>query len=107
LWLFFVCFCNFRSTDTLLPFKKGPFHLAIEAQCPIQPIVVSRYTFLESKRKFFGRGHSIISVLPEVKTKGMGKEDIAALVARVQSMMQMKFEELNDSMAAASSMKYF
>lgn len=30
----------------LLPFKKGPFHIAVQAQAPLQPVVVSRYWFL-------------------------------------------------------------
>jgi lysophosphatidate acyltransferase len=109
LWLFvggFNSFC-FPLTETLLPFKKGPFHVAIQAQCPIQPIVISRYSFLDSKRKFFGRGHSIISVLPEVKTAGMCKDDIDALISNVQNLMQEKFEQLNDEVAAAKNMKYF
>lgn len=98
---------DFISTETLLPFKKGPFHVAIGAQCPIQPIVVSRYTFLDSKRKFFGRGHAIITIMPEVPTKGMGKDDIDSLVANVQNMMQEKFEKVSDESAAAANMKYY
>lgn len=42
--------------DELLPFKKGPFHIAIQSQSMIQPIVVSKYHFLSDKRKFFGKG---------------------------------------------------
>lgn len=30
----------------LLPFKKGPFHIAVQAQATLQPVVVSRYWFL-------------------------------------------------------------
>lgn len=96
-----------ESTGTLLPFKKGPFHIAIQAQCPIQPIVVSRYTFLDSSRKFFGRGPSIIKVLPEVSTKGMSKDDIETLMTTVRSLMQENYEKLNDEAAATASRKNF
>lgn len=35
-----------NNIGKLLPFKKGAFHLAIASGCPIQPVVVSKYTFL-------------------------------------------------------------
>ena len=40
----------------LLPFKKGAFHIAMVAQCPIQPVVVSRYHHLDHKAKKFDSG---------------------------------------------------
>lgn len=52
-----------NQSDTLLPFKKGPFMTAIQNQCPIQPIVVSKYTFLDSINKFFGRGNEQKSLI--------------------------------------------
>lgn len=39
-----------NNAKKLLPFKKGAFHLAITSQCPIQPVAVSRYTFLGNLR---------------------------------------------------------
>lgn len=42
--------------DKLLPFKKGAFHIAVQSESAIQPVVVSRYWFLNGKRKIFGRG---------------------------------------------------
>lgn len=42
--------------ENLLPFKKGAFHVAIASQAPIQPIVVSRYTFLDQKTLTFNPG---------------------------------------------------
>lgn len=73
----------------------------------IQPIVVSRYTFLDSERKFFGRGHSIVRILPEISTKGMTKDDIDSLLPKVQKTMQEEFDKLNDEVAASKNMKYF
>lgn len=45
--------------DRLLPFKKGAFHIAIQSQSAIQPVVVSKYWFIDSERKWFGRGKRI------------------------------------------------
>lgn len=42
--------------DQLLPFKKGAFHMAVQSQSSIQPVVVSKYWFIDSERKWFGRG---------------------------------------------------
>lgn len=90
-----------------MPFKKGSFHIAVQAQCPVQPIVVSRLNFLDSKRKYFGRGRAVISILPEVPTKGLGKDDVEALTLKVHDLMQKHYETLNNEDAAASNMKYF
>lgn len=46
--------------DKLLPFKKGPFHLAIQSQSMIQPVVVSKYHFLNAEEKYFKRGERIV-----------------------------------------------
>jgi len=45
-----------NGSATLLPFKKGAFHVAIASQAPIQPIVVSRYHFLDDRKKVFNSG---------------------------------------------------
>lgn len=42
--------------NKIMPFKKGAFHLAIDSQSMVQPIVVSNYHFLSSKEKSFGKG---------------------------------------------------
>lgn len=47
-----------RNGETLLPFKKGAFRMAIEAQIPIIPVVYSPYYFINSERKTFYRGKS-------------------------------------------------
>lgn len=90
-----------------MPFKKGCFHVAIQSQCAIQPVVVSRYFFLDPKRKIFRRGKAVIKILPEIETKGMDKENVDALLENTQKLMQEEFEKLSDEVAASSNMKYF
>lgn len=47
------------ESGQLLPFKKGPFHIAVQSQAAVQPVVVSRYWFLDGgEKKRFGRGNA-------------------------------------------------
>ncbi|KFB40008.1 AGAP009414-PA-like protein [Anopheles sinensis] len=84
-----------HDNDTLLPFKKGSFHVAVDSQSIIQPVVVSKYHFLDHKRKRFGRGRVIINILPEIPTKGMAKADVNELTDRCQKLMQAEFDKLS------------
>jgi lysophosphatidate acyltransferase len=46
---------------SLLPFKKGAFHLAVQAQLPIVPIVCENYAGLySSKEKRFNSGEIVV-----------------------------------------------
>lgn len=76
------------SGDRLLPFRKGAFHAAVAAQAPIQPVVVSRYHFVDGQRKFFGSGKLIITILPLIETEGKTKDDITPLLEDTYSLMQ-------------------
>ncbi|MBN3314757.1 PLCA acyltransferase, partial [Atractosteus spatula] len=47
-----------RNHDgSMLPFKRGAFHLAVQAQVPIVPVVMSSYKdFYDKKQKKFNKG---------------------------------------------------
>lgn len=48
---------SYSEQPELLPFKKGAFHLAIQAQVPIVPVVVANYSnVLNVKKKRFAPG---------------------------------------------------
>ncbi|XP_074025561.1 1-acyl-sn-glycerol-3-phosphate acyltransferase alpha [Leptinotarsa decemlineata] len=76
----------------LLPFKKGAFHLAVASQCPIQPIAVSRYTFLAPNK--FEDGEIKIRILPAIPTKGCSVEDIPRLIDEAYKAMSENVEHL-------------
>jgi len=87
--------------ETLLPFKKGAFHIAINSQAPIQPMVVSRYTFLDSKNLIFNKGTSTISILPAIETKGLKKEDLDSLMEKTYKAMSEEYDRLNKAALAS------
>ncbi|KAK7470130.1 1-acylglycerol-3-phosphate O-acyltransferase [Stygiomarasmius scandens] len=76
----------------LLPFKKGAFHLAIQAGIPIVPIVTENYWRLYH-RGVFEKGVVKIRVLPPVPTDGLTAKDVPALIERVRGQM---LENLRD-----------
>ncbi|CAK1599653.1 unnamed protein product [Parnassius mnemosyne] len=77
--------------DKLLPFRKGAFHVAMDARAPIQPIVVSKYHFLDAKQPRFGSGDVIVTILPIIETENLQKEDIPNLMEKTQILMQEEF----------------
>lgn len=48
---------SYATKPELLPFKKGAFHLAVQAQVPIVPVVVANYSdLLNAKKRIFRAG---------------------------------------------------
>lgn len=86
--------------EELLPFKKGAFFVAIQSQCPIQPIVVSRYYYVDHNKYTFGSGKNIISILPPIPTVGLKKEDLNTLMEKSYNTMNQKYIELSKEVIA-------
>jgi len=79
----------------MLPFKKGAFHLAVQAQVPIIPVVVANYSnVLNMKRKIFRKGTIPIKVLEPISTKGRTKEDVDALLGETRTRMLMELQKM-------------
>ena len=48
---------SYTEKPDMLPFKKGAFHLAVQAQVPIVPVVCANYSHIFNiKRKIFRSG---------------------------------------------------
>lgn len=97
----------------MLPFKKGAFHLAKQAQIPIVPIVVSNTsTIFHAKSKTFNTGEITIDVLPPVETKDIEtKDQVDKMVVEVRKSMMDQLQKIgysknNASPAPAKSPKY-
>lgn len=77
-----------NDKGTLLPFKKGAFHIATQTQIPIVPIVFSEYTdFYSISKRIFDRGTITVTVLPWIKTEGLTSENVPSLTEEVRSIM--------------------
>ena len=85
------------SRITLLPLKKGAFHLAIHAQVPIVCAVTSSYLDFYSMKenKFKNSGQVKVKILPPYPTKGLTTDSVNSLVTHFQQVMQTEFDQLN------------
>ncbi|NXI62425.1 PLCA acyltransferase, partial [Anseranas semipalmata] len=84
-----------NQNKSMLPFKRGAFHLAVEAQVPIFPVVISPYwDFFSSKEKKFTPGMCTIRVLPKIETKGLSPKDVPKLTETVRKAMVDVFSEM-------------
>ncbi|BES93718.1 Acyltransferase [Nesidiocoris tenuis] len=93
LWLFPEGTRN-KTGQQLLPYKRGAFRMAIDAQAPIIPVVFSPYYFINGRNKTFDRGEIIISVLEEIPTVGLKPEDSNDLMKQVYELMSKEYEKL-------------
>jgi len=80
----------------MLPFKKGAFHLAVQGQVPIYPIVFSSYNnFYNKKEKRFDEGPVLVEILPPIPTTGLTKDDVTDLTEKTRNLMLESFDRLN------------
>ncbi|XP_068628808.1 1-acyl-sn-glycerol-3-phosphate acyltransferase alpha-like [Battus philenor] len=99
IWLFPEGTRN-KDYTSLLPFKKGAFHMAVAAQVPIIPIVFSPYYFLNKEKGIFNKGHVIIKCLEPIPTKGLGLDDVEKLTNQVRDIMLIAYKELSKEVIA-------
>ncbi len=94
-----------EGTRTLTPklgaFKKGAFHLAMQAGVPIVPVVIHNSTDVAPKNEFVMRSAQVrVTVLPPVDTSGWRAKTITSHVAEVRGMFLAALAQ--DDAAAAS-----
>lgn len=104
LWIFPEGTRN-KKPETLLPFKRGAFRLAISCQAPIIPVVFSPYYFLNSEKKIFGQGKIVITALDPISTEGLTENDIDSLMERTRDMMAKQYELLKQEVPSQETVK--
>ncbi|WRT63542.1 uncharacterized protein IL334_000447 [Kwoniella shivajii] len=103
LWVFPEGTRSSSAEPTLLPFKKGAFHLAVEAQVPIVPVVVENYHRLFDGRTRFDCGTLKIKVLPPISTIGLSSEDVTKLSEDTREKMLSTLKEISAPSPSALS----
>lgn len=80
----------------LLPFKKGGFYMAIQADAPIAPVAIKNTDRLMGKGKSEARPGTIeINILPPVETAGLSTdEDVRRLIEKVHAMIKSELDEV-------------
>ena len=91
----------------LAPFKKGAFHLAIQAGVPVVPIVIHNAGDVAPKGDFVFRPATVeVDVLPPVDTSGWSAETIEEHVAEItlgQEQKQVESPVLAEPEASAAA----
>lgn len=79
---------SYSKEPMLLPFKKGAFHLAVQAQVPIVPVVVANYSHvLWIKGLVFKSGSVPCKVLDPIPTTGLTSADVDELTRTTRETM--------------------
>lgn len=74
-------------TPRLLPFKKGPFHIAMQAAVPVVPIVMRNCgEIMAAHSMVIHSGEVDVAVLEPVSTEGWTKENLDEKIAEVRQM---------------------
>ncbi|KAI1173949.1 hypothetical protein F4777DRAFT_418257 [Nemania sp. FL0916] len=79
---------SYAKEPGLLPFKKGAFHLAVQAGVPIVPVVAANYSYLlHVKSLVFNSGKIPVKVLDPIPTVGLTPEDVDELTRSTRELM--------------------
>jgi len=85
------------QNDSMLPFKKGGFHLAIQAQIPIVPVVIGNCrNFLDIPNKIFESGTLRVKILPPIDTTGLTNDDATSLAEKCWDIMLDEYYKISD-----------
>ncbi len=83
-----------RSQKGLLPFKKGAFHMAMEAQIPIVPVVLRNAEDIGARDAIFMRPGTVdVMVLPPISVADWSRADLNERVEAVRDLYVATLED--------------
>jgi 1-acyl-sn-glycerol-3-phosphate acyltransferase len=84
-----------RDSVGFLPFKRGGFQMAIDAQVPVVPVVIQSFKHVYDKKAGKMQPGTVqVKVLPAVSTAGLNHKDAQKLAENVQVQMEAEFDVL-------------
>ncbi|KAG1752513.1 uncharacterized protein EDB91DRAFT_1103005 [Suillus paluster] len=92
-----------QEVPSLLPFKKGAFHLAVQAGIPIIPVICENYWGIYHKG-VFGTGTIKVRVLPPISTAGLSVSDVPELTTLVRDQMLSTLRDISVKVASEEEM---
>ncbi len=102
LWVFAEGHRN--TKPELLKFKKGAFHIAVEAQVPIVPVVCESLDAVLDGGRWLVRPGTIRGVVMDgIPTAGLAEADVDALAASVRGRMQAQLDAWRAAPVAGES----
>ncbi|BEI82368.1 hypothetical protein CcaverHIS002_0302360 [Cutaneotrichosporon cavernicola] len=102
LWVFPEGTRSLNPEPTLLPFKKGAFHLAVQAQVPVLCIVCENYNRVFDGRTRFEPGTLRVRILPPISTKGLTVDDVSSLTESTREAMLTALKEISKPVPSAA-----
>ncbi|KAJ2989734.1 hypothetical protein NUW58_g3319 [Xylaria curta] len=89
---------SYAKEPGLLPFKKGAFHLAVQAGVPIVPVIAANYShILHIKSLAFNGGKIPVKVLDPIPTTGLTAEDVDELTRSTRELMLQEITRLTQT----------
>lgn len=83
-------------TGNLGPFKKGGFHLAIQTQAEILPVIFQgMFDFNQKGKKLLRPGRVDLFIEKPIPTKGMTEDQANALKVQVENLYKAYYERLD------------
>ncbi|KAL1409664.1 1-acylglycerol-3-phosphate O-acyltransferase [Vanrija albida] len=95
IWIFPEGTRSLHPEPSMLPFKKGAFHLAVQAQVPVVPVVCENYYRLFDSKTRLDGGRLKIKILPPIPTVGLTADDVTSLVESTQKLMLETLKEIS------------
>ncbi|KAA8893731.1 hypothetical protein FN846DRAFT_787539 [Sphaerosporella brunnea] len=94
-WIFPEGTRSYFSKPDLLPFKKGAFHLAVQAGVPIVPVVVQNYSHvLHLQDRTFEPGMIKVKVLEPISTENKTIQDVDKMMSDTREVMLKEIQRM-------------